>query len=122
MNYVLLLIGGGLGTIARYLISQGMQPEQGGFPWGTLCVNLAGCLLIGIISGIWSQHPVATSWRLFLAIGMLGGFTTFSTFALDSLQLWTAGHFSLLLTYLFASNVGGIIFAAAGYYGFRSLF
>lgn len=81
-------LGGCLGAIARHLLGgwvQGLASSGSRFPWGTLAVNLLGCLAIGLFAGQITRVPEA--WRLFLVTGLLGGLTTFSTFGIDSVQL-----------------------------------
>jgi CrcB protein len=82
-------LGGFLGSIARYLISGYLQQNVSSvFPWGTFIVNITGCLLIGIVYGISEKGDVLTpEVRLFLTVGICGGFTTFSTFSNDALML-----------------------------------
>ena len=84
--------GGFLGAIARYLLGGWLQSfaisgttRTAAFPWGTLAVNVLGCLVIGLFAGQITRVP--ETWRLFLVTGLLGGLTTFSTFGIDSVQL-----------------------------------
>ena len=88
-------IGGFLGSIARYLI-QTMVPHKAGiFPWGTFIVNIVGCLILGIIYGIAEKNELMThEARLFFAIGFCGSFTTFSTFAVENLNLLQIGSYT----------------------------
>ena len=114
---IYLITGGAIGTFCRYAIVQMIQRSnaQALFPWGTLCVNLTGSLLIGVIWGLLeplqSGHPL----RLFLIIGLLGGFTTFSSFSMETIVLFKAGEVKNALLYIFSSNIGGIALAYAGY-------
>jgi fluoride exporter len=97
MIRTLLLVGSGgfLGSISRYLLSRFMQNSfPTAFPFGTFAVNISGCFLIGLIYGISERSSLLTSgWRLFLAVGFCGGFTTFSTFANENLALLRDGEF-----------------------------
>ncbi len=80
--------GGFIGSVLRYLISQLMKQTGDGFPWGTLVVNLLGCLLIGILGGLISRNGnLSHNLALFLTVGLCGGFTTFSTFSKEALLL-----------------------------------
>ncbi len=89
----LVLIGGGLGAIMRYAISVLFSEWTGGiFPYGTLFINLTGALLIGILAGVAEAVSVSPEARAFLQIGVLGGYTTFSSFGLETINLWRAGE------------------------------
>lgn len=109
MIKTLIIIGSGgfLGSIGRFLLSRFVQinwPYY--FPWGTLMVNVSGCLLIGILFGL-SERSVALSgdWKAFLAIGFCGGFTTFSTFSQESLTLFRDSAYLLFFSYIGLSVV-----------------
>ncbi|HOI01010.1 MAG TPA: fluoride efflux transporter CrcB [Bacteroidales bacterium] len=109
MIKTLIIIGSGgfLGSIGRFLLSRFVQinwPYY--FPWGTLMVNVSGCLLIGILFGL-SERSVAISgdWKAFLAIGFCGGFTTFSTFSQESLTLFRDSAYLLFFSYIGLSVV-----------------
>ncbi|HRU61538.1 MAG: fluoride efflux transporter CrcB [Bacteroidia bacterium] len=118
MNNVLLLaLGGAMGTIARYGTGLWINRtlEQPLFPWGTFAINLTGCLVIGLLAGMNERNPFEVSARLFLFTGLLGGFTTFSAFGLESVQLIRNGHWQLAGLYAGSSTLVGILFAYAGY-------
>ncbi len=85
MNFVLVFLGGGLGALTRYLLSLALPHQPFGFPFATLCVNVLGCLLIGCAASALPLQSV--SLRLFLMAGVLGGFTTYSAFALENAAL-----------------------------------
>ena len=111
----LVAFGGGLGSAARYLTSLPAARLFGAaFPLGTLAVNLAGCLLIGVAFGLAERALVGPSARLLLMTGFLGGFTTFSTFALESVTLYQDGAGDLTLINLAASTLGGLLLVLAG--------
>ena len=99
--------GGFLGAIFRYLIILGVDQipvATSAFPYGTLAVNVAGCLIIGLMGGLASSHGLfvpGSGSRMFLSVGILGGFTTFSAFGYDTLMLARDGSFLLAL-----GNVG----------------
>ena len=107
-------LGSCLGGIARYLISSAIRWDSHGLPWGTLAVNLIGCLLIGLFAGILSRHPSQTL-HLLLIVGLCGGFTTFSTFSRESLTLLQSGQYAALVTYILISLIVGISLTATGY-------
>ncbi len=90
-------------------------PAQGGFPWGTLLVNLLGCLLVGLLAGwLEGRDVLREEVRLALVVGVLGGFTTFSSFALEALQLLSHRGAGLAAAYVLASVAGGMAMAGAG--------
>ena len=98
MLKTLLFIGAGsfVGGVARYLLSRAVQSGVSSpFPWGTMAVNVAGCLLIGILYGLFERNHIGSdALRMFLTVGFCGGFTTFSTFVHENYALLGAGHFS----------------------------
>ncbi|WP_406053242.1 fluoride efflux transporter CrcB [Kribbella sp. NBC_00889] len=102
--------GGAIGAVARYLVGQAWPTPPGSFPWATLVINVVGCGLIGILMVVVSE--VLTRRRLirpFLGTGVLGGFTTFSTYALDIQQLIAGRHPGTALLYLAATIAGALI-------------
>lgn len=103
MLKTLLIIGSGsfFGGIARYLTSKVVQNSfASAFPYGTMAVNLLGCLLIGLIFGISEKSNLFNDeWRLFLTVGFCGGFTTFSTFANENVTLLRDGNFLYFTVY-----------------------
>ncbi len=109
-------IGGALGSICRYLaqIYIGRFTTLT-FPVGTLVVNLTGCLLIGILFGLSSRWACMTmEWRLFLITGICGGYTTFSTFSLESMTLLRQGNYAYFFMYVLGSVIIGILLTIAG--------
>jgi CrcB protein len=95
LNLLLVAVGGALGSVARYLLSTVVLRATGSlFPLGTFVVNAVGCLVFGAIAGAASQRvEIAPEWRLFLLVGVLGGFTTFSSYAFESYALLRDGQF-----------------------------
>ncbi len=89
--------GGVLGALARYGLATAWPHPPGGFPWATFVTNVAGCLLIGVLMAVWATHRLL---RPFLGTGVLGGFTTFSTYAVDVQRMVTAGQARTALLYL----------------------
>jgi len=103
---IILAIGTGsfIGGISRYLLSQFVQSRfLSAFPFGTLSVNILGCFLIGIVFGISERGGMMQEWRLFLATGLLGGFTTFSAFSNETVGLLRNGQFYYAAIYILAS-------------------
>lgn len=95
MTVMLVGLGGFLGSILRYILSKSIESLAGSplFPWGTLTVNVVGCLSLGILVGLSEQRDVLSpNTRAFLALGLLGGFTTFSAFGNETIALWRDGH------------------------------
>ena len=116
-NTIMVGCGSFLGGAARYLISVAMKTMSKGFPWGTLVVNLVGCLVIGLLWGFFSKSSSeSSSWALFMTVGICGGFTTLSTFSKEALMMLQAGNFISLLAYVTISVIAGIALVAAGYY------
>ena len=118
MNYLLLALGGALGTILRFaLVSTSIDYfKQPIFPWGTLLVNLSGSLIIGLLAGLNESDLMNPGMRTFLFIGLLGGFTTFSSFSLESLQLIRQSHLNYAILYILASTLIGLALAATGFF------
>jgi len=115
-DIVLVGIGSGLGGICRYLISLLMSQVRSGFPWGTFVVNVAGCLLIGLLWGVTSRtHNLSPSFSLFLMVGFCGGFTTFSTFSKEGLSLLQADNYLLFTLYVLVSVALGLAAVGLGY-------
>lgn len=104
-------IGGFIGTIARYLSQQLIYKfYPATFPFGTLSVNLLGCLLIGIFFAMGEkENLLSAEWRMFLTTGFCGGFTTFSAFSYESVQLLNEGEYSYVMLYALASVIIGIL-------------
>ena len=116
-DILLVGIGSGIGGICRYLISLFICQASNGFPWGTFLVNIAGCLLIGILWGVTSRfQSISPAFTLFLMVGFCGGFTTFSTFSREGLTLLQANNYFLFSLYAIGSMVLGITAVAVGYY------
>ena len=111
-------IGAAIGGIARYLIGQWFLQRFGpGFPYGTLFINVTGSFLIGIIAELAATRAfgVSSTVRLFVATGILGGYTTFSTFSLDAVTLFGEGASLLSYLYMGASVVLGFFAAYLGF-------
>lgn len=114
MQWLLVFVFGGLGAVAR--VGAGTLVAGRGWPWGTFAVNVVGCLLIGVAFHWFEQRPTAEAfpWRMGLIGGFLGGFTTFSSFGLETLHLLRDGQPGLAAGYVAASLVLGVLGVAAG--------
>lgn len=124
MNHILLVaFGGALGSVCRYLVGIGALRLMGpSFPWGTLTVNVAGSFAIGVLAElIVARFGASAELRLLLITGFLGGFTTFSAFALDAVTLFERGASLAAATYLVLSIGASIAAAIAGIGLMRSL-
>ena len=111
----LVMTGGALGAGARHLAGRAALAWLGaGFPWGTLVVNLTGGLLMGVLAGGLARAAAGEPWRLFLGVGVLGGFTTFSSFSLDTVTLVQRGQLVFALGYVLLSLAGSIGALVAG--------
>jgi CrcB protein len=108
--------GGSLGSVARYLVGIGFGRLLGPkFPWGTLFINITGSLLIGLFAGLFAlRWNLPQALRIFLTVGICGGYTTFSTFSLDAFYLIERGEVAAAGAYMVASvvlSVGALIAA-----------
>lgn len=107
--------GGALGAAARYEVSTVLPHRTDGVPWATLLINLSGCLLIGVlmvlITDVWVAHRLV---RPFLGVGVLGGYTTFSTYTVETLRLVEVGRPVLALTYLVVTAVAALVAVQVG--------
>lgn len=86
------------------------------FPWGTFVINLTGSLIIGFLAGVNQSSEFSLNLRLFLFAGILGGFTTYSGYALETFQLLKSNHFTLAGIYVISTTLLGLVLAAAGYW------
>ncbi|MBN8663954.1 MAG: fluoride efflux transporter CrcB [Chitinophagales bacterium] len=113
-NILLVAAGGMTGSVLRYLVSTLVKHES--FPSATLIVNLTGSLLIGLIMGYLAQKHHLGDWRLFLATGICGGFTTFSAFSWESIQLLEQQRFGTFISYSVLTLIGGFTATFLGYW------
>ena len=113
MNYILIFLAGGLGSLLRYVI--GLILLSCFFPWTTVAINVAGSLAIGHFGGLGSRMGWSDNLQLALTVGLCGGFTTFSTFSKEALSLATMGRWGAFSLYVIGSVVLGLTATAAGF-------
>jgi CrcB protein len=120
---LLVMIGGGLGAVSRYLITLLSSRLYGsGFPWGTLFVNLSGCFLIGVSFALAEYRNILSpSARLFIMTGFLGGLTTFSTYALESVNFARSGDSSVSVINFILNNFIGMALVIVGMWIVKSI-
>lgn len=115
MNLLLVMVGGALGAGARHLVGVTTLRAFGqGWPWGTLAVNLLGGLAMGLLAGVLTRSGGGEPARLLLGVGVLGGFTTFSAFSLDTMVMIERGAWAAALLYVAASVIGAVAALAVG--------
>ena len=127
MKLLLIACGGGLGSVLRYGLASFAQRHTEALtarwlghalPVGTLAVNLVGCLITGILAALFVRHLLPhEQYRLALTVGVLGGFTTFSAFGLDTFTLLQRGHWGLALLNVSVSCAAGVAALALAFYG-----
>jgi CrcB protein len=110
-DLALIAAGGALGAAGRYLVGQAVAVAPGSFPWPTFWVNVTGALALGVVVAVVAPHR---RLRLFLAPGLLGAWTTFSTLAVETDRLLSGGHGGVAAAYVAASVVVGVAGAAVG--------
>lgn len=119
-NWMLVAVGGAVGAVLRFSISEA-TPDTG-FPWATLSVNLVGSLLLGLVAAATLTNALSDSQALLLGVGLLGSFTTMSTFSVETITMMEAGHWGRAGTYVLASVVLGPVLALAGWKGGQAIF
>ena len=122
MNWLLVACGGAIGASLRYGAGFLMSKPHSVFPWATWFINLLGCFLAGIFFAFSQRYPVLQNEaRLLLMVGILGGFTTFSSFGLETFQLIRQGQFPIAFVYTVSSVIVGVVCLAIGFYIFQIL-
>ncbi len=116
MKFIYILLGGGIGAICRYLLSTSVNQWLNKiFPYGTLAANIAGCFVIGFLFGTFQKWTISSNLRLFIFVGILGGFTTFSSFGLETFNLFRDAQIKLAVFNILLSNFIGISLVFFGY-------
>lgn len=114
VSSLLVFVGGGLGANLRYWGGTLMLQRTGtAFPWPTFAINVMGSLLIGLFTAVFLKGNMHIGWRLFFSVGVLGGFTTFSSFSLEAIDLWNRSPASAV-SYALGSLVLGLLACAVG--------
>lgn len=120
VGYIIVFVGAGIGGALRHGVNVAFRAIGSGFPYGTLFINVVGSLVMGLLAGLFAvKFEASQPWRLFLTTGILGGFTTFSTFSLEAVVLYERGEFGSMAVYVIASvmlSIGGLF---AGLYIMR---
>jgi fluoride exporter len=112
---LLVAAGGALGAVARYLVATAFAQRLGAqWPWGTLFINVSGCLLVSIFLGAGSERIADTNLRYLLPVGFVGAYTTFSAYEYETMRLFQLGRGSSALAYVAASNLLGFAAVCAG--------
>ena len=117
MNFLMVFIGGGCGSLLRYAI--GLMLPSSVFPWTTLGINVAGSFAIGLVGGLGARFGRSESVHFALTVGLCGGFTTFSTFSKEALSLAAAGRWGAYSLYVLGSVVLGLAAAALAFLSTR---
>jgi CrcB protein len=113
---LIIAVGGGIGTLARYLVSGlDYKYSSGVFPLSTLIVNLSGSFIIGLLWGFSERFSVSPHMRMFLFIGVLGGYTTFSTLSLETFNLLRNNEYRIAFLNIFITNIIGIMLVLGGF-------
>lgn len=121
-NLFPVMIGGAIGAGARHLVGQAMLARLGpGFPWWTLSINIAGGLFMGLLIGVLARSGGSETTRLFLSVGVLGGFTTFSSFSMEFWLLFERGQNAQAAAYVLASVIGAIAACGLGLFVMRQV-
>lgn len=105
MNIIYVFLGGGLGAVSRYLLSQYFYKPENSFPLPTLFINILGAFLIGLVSALGEKHNLNPKIIVFLKVGLCGGFTTFSTFSMEAFDLLQKGKNTMAFSYMILSIV-----------------
>lgn len=117
MTWLWVACGGAIGASSRYALGLLLAKPAHIFPWPTWWINLLGCFMAGIFFAMTERYPVLQQeTRLFFMVGILGGFTTFSSFGLETFVLLRNGQISVALLYAFSSVLLGVLLLILGYY------
>ena len=114
-DLLMIAAGGAVGSVARHTVGRLVGPSaQGGVPWHTLVVNVTGAFALGLLLAVAARHGWPGWWRPLLGVGLLGGYTTFSAFSLESAELILQGHAGVATAYIAGSAAAAVAGALAG--------
>ena len=115
MQLILIALGGALGAVLRYGLSEAVQPSRGSFPLATLIANVSGAFMLGLLATLLLERTdVSSHVRLGITVGVLGAYTTFSTFSIETLDLFHDGEWQTAALYVAASVAGALAAVWAG--------
>lgn len=116
MKILLIALAGGIGSLARYWLSGLVQRASGGeFPWGTFAVNMAGCLLFGVVWSVAEERMlISPEARSVALVGFMGAFTTYSTYTFETTQLLRDSEWALAIGNIALQNITGVVFLLLG--------
>ncbi|HEX4695602.1 fluoride efflux transporter CrcB [Sphingomonas sp.] len=122
MNFLLVMTGGAVGSAGRYGVGMLTLRSLGpNYPWGTLAVNLIGGFLMGLLAGLLARTGGSDQTHLLIGVGVLGGFTTFSAFSLDTVTMIERGQWGVAIAYALLSVIGSVIALFGGLWLVRAV-
>lgn len=123
LKALFIVLGGGLGTFMRYAVSGvAYRYFDSGFPWGTLIVNLIGSFIIGFLWEVFERAVVSPDVKMFVLLGIIGAFTTFSAYSLETMAMFRSGEVKLAVLNILASNLLGLVLVVFGFFSSRMVF
>jgi CrcB protein len=123
LNFLLVAVGGALGSMTRYGVSLALPAREGGWPLATFLINVSGSFLIGVVAGwLATRDAAGEPWRLLLSVGVLGGYTTFSAYSLETMRMIERSDYVGASTYAIGSVIAGLVAVAIGLFLARRVF
>ena len=103
-KFLVIALGGAIGSVVRFFFSERMNAmNMGNFPYAIMVVNITGCFMMGLAAGIFAKYNLPYEWKVFVTVGIMGGYTTFSAFSLDAMMLLEKGEFLNAALYICGS-------------------